>query len=61
MTNKDKVNMDVKIDGDKLVITVDLGRNVGRTKNGNTLIASTHGWMPLAPLTSFSMNVVRKG
>lgn len=38
------VNTDLKLDGDKLTITVDMSKDCGRSKSGKSLIiASTQG------------------
>lgn len=41
-------NVDMRVDGDKLVITVDLTKDFGRSKSGKTnIIASTEGNQPV--------------
>lgn len=52
--------MTFKTEGNELVIRIPLDKAEGTTRNGNVLVASSHGWMPVAPQTSISLNVVRK-
>ena len=49
-----------KTEGEELVIRIPLNQAEGQTRNGNILVASTHGWVPIAPGTTISLNVVRK-
>lgn len=42
-------NVDLKTDGDKLIITVDLGKNFGPSKSGKTTIIATTAGNVSAP------------
>lgn len=55
-------NVEMKQDGSKLVITVDLSKNFGPSKSGKTIIvASTDGNVPAAPGVMVGLNIYRKG
>lgn len=53
-------NVDMKMDGKKLVITVDTAKTFGPSKSGKTIIiASTEGNQPMNGVT-VGLNVYRK-
>ena len=53
-------NVEMAQDGDKLTITVDLGRDPFKTTDkGNVLIASTQGNVKLATGESVGINIYR--
>ena len=54
--------MQHRVEGGKLIIEVGLDENDGKTDNGNTPVASSHGWIKLDEdkNVSFSLNVIRK-
>ena len=53
-------NVDMKMDGKKLVITVDTSKEFGPSKSGKTIIiASTEGNQPMNGVT-VGLNVYRK-
>jgi hypothetical protein len=50
-------NIDVKVTGNKAVITIDLSKKGPLSQSGkNFLVASTHGSYPLGNGVQFSMN-----
>lgn len=57
-------NIDIKIDGNKLNITVDLDEAHGKSKTGKTeVIATTHGFVWASykgKSVGYSINVIRK-
>jgi hypothetical protein len=56
-------NVDIKVVGDKLTITVDLAKRLGPSKSGKTqVIASTKGFVKLTGKAEVSvgLNVVTK-
>lgn len=54
-------NVEMKQDGTKLVITVDLSKTHGPSKSGKTIIvASTDGNVAAAPGVMVGLNVYRK-
>lgn len=54
--------MVTKVEGRVLTIQIHLDETEGMTRNGNILVASTHGWMkvPGEKDVSVSLNAVRK-
>jgi len=54
-------NVDIKIEGNTMTITVDLGKTFGPSKSGKTtVIATTEGNQPVAPLTFLGLNIYKK-
>lgn len=55
-------NVEMKQEGNRLVIIVDLSKNHGPSKSGKTIIvASTDGNVAAAPGVMIGLNVYRKG
>jgi hypothetical protein len=52
-------NADMKIDGTKLVITVDLAKDYGPSASSGKLllVANTHGWQGLPGTEGFKINL----
>jgi len=54
-------NVEIKIEGEKMTITVDLSKTFGPSKSGKTTtIASTEGNQAVAPGVFVGLNVYRK-
>jgi hypothetical protein len=54
-------NVEIKTEGTKLIITVDLSKNYGASKTGkSTIIASTEGNQAVAPNVYMGLNVYKK-
>lgn len=54
-------NVDIKVDGTKLVLTVDLSKTQGASKSGKSIIiATTGGNQPVAPGIMLGLNVYKK-
>jgi hypothetical protein len=48
----------VEVKDDKLIITIDLSKDEGRSKRGNSvLISSTHGFMPIPGKQGIAVNM----
>ena len=55
------MNVNSEVKSDKLIITVDLTQDFGRSKSGKTLIiASTQGFKNVKGDISFNLNVCKK-
>jgi hypothetical protein len=54
-------NMNVKIEGRKLTIEIDLDVVVSTTSNGNKLIASTGSWVPVEEMKGLTINMAVVG
>ena len=57
-------NVQVQVEGNKLILTVDLTKDFGPSKSGKThIVATTNGFTKLAggshPLISFGLNVIK--
>jgi hypothetical protein len=53
------VNTDIKVDGDKLIITVDLSKDYGPSKSGKThIVATTQGNVSVGDV-KLGLNVYR--
>lgn len=54
-------NVEIKIEGSTMTITVDLSKTFGPSKSGKTtVIASTEGNQPVAPGVFVGLNVYKK-
>ncbi len=53
-------NMEIRIDGNRLTIEVDLTRELSTTGKGNVLVSTTGNWVKLDPFLSMNMVVVKK-
>lgn len=54
-------NVEIKIEGNKATIVIDVSKTFGPSKSGKTLIvASTAGFVQLAPGVSICLNAVKK-
>lgn len=54
-------NVDIKVDGKKMVITVDLSKRLGPSKSGKTqIIATTAGNVAVAKGVTIGLNVYTK-
>ena len=54
-------NVEIKMDGNKMTITVDLDKTYGPSKSGKTtVIASTEGNQAVAPGVYAGINVYKK-
>ena len=54
-------NIEIQVEGSKLVITVDLSKTFGPSKSGKTtVIASTDGNQAISPGTFVGLNVYKK-
>jgi hypothetical protein len=52
--------MQHRVEGRKLIIEINLDERDGETENGNTRVASTHGWVQVEKDVSLSLNVIKK-
>jgi hypothetical protein len=53
-------NVDMKVDGSKLTIVVDLSKDFGPSKSGKThTVASTGGFTALPGGTKLNLNVIK--
>lgn len=54
-------NVDVKVEKEKLTVTVDLSKTFGASKTGKSIIiASSEGNQPVAPGVFMGLNVYKK-
>lgn len=54
-------NVNMKVDGNTLTITVDLSQNFGKSASGKTnIVGSTEGGVGLEDGTQVNLNVYRK-
>lgn len=54
-------NVDIKVEGGKVVLTCDLSQDFGKSASGKTnIVASTEGAVSLPDGTQVSLNVYRK-
>lgn len=54
-------NVDLKVDGNILTITVDLSKDFGKSASGKTnIVATTEGAVALADGTQVGVNIYRK-
>jgi hypothetical protein len=54
-------NIEMKLEGTKLTIVVDISKDFGRSASGkSTIIASTEGNQAVAPGTFLGLNVYKK-
>lgn len=54
-------NVELKVEGTKLLITVDLSKSFGPSQSGKTIIiASTHGNVEVTPGVKMRLNVYKK-
>lgn len=54
-------NIDIKVEKEKMVITVDLTKTHGASKTGKSvIIASSEGNVPVAPGVFMGLNVYKK-
>lgn len=53
-------NIDIKVEGDKLTLTIDLSKSFGNSKSGKTIIiASTQGNQQVAPGVMVGLNIYK--
>jgi len=58
--SQEKMNLDIRLENGKLHLVIDMDRVQAVSSKGNPLIASTRGWVPIAPGISLSLNLVKK-
>ena len=53
-------NIDIKVEGDKLTLTIDLSKSFGSSKSGKTIIiASTQGNQQVVPGVMVGLNIYK--